>query len=128
MESANPVSHADSDEAGQVFQFEAGHPYRFEAGHCTEVMSARLRRSPRVDGMMRSARWPGQERALDDSVVETLPFGHIPLFDWTSHPFVPTCATKGSALSGRSRCQSAINWDPGFASLVNQLSAATETS
>jgi len=36
---------ADSDEAGQVFRFEAGHPYRFEVGHCTEVMSARLRRS-----------------------------------------------------------------------------------
>jgi hypothetical protein len=44
---------ADSDEAGQVFQFEAGHPYRFEAGHCTEVISARLRRSRRVDEMMR---------------------------------------------------------------------------
>jgi len=67
---------ADSDEAGQVFRFEAGHPYRFEAGHCTEVMSARLRRSPRVDGMMGSALWPGQERAVADSGGDfMLPFG-----------------------------------------------------
>jgi hypothetical protein len=39
-------------------------------------MSARLQRSSRVDGMMRSAPWSGQERALGDSEVETLPLGH----------------------------------------------------
>src|SRR5262245_28212067 len=68
---------ADSDEAGQVFRFEAGHPYRFEAGHCTEVMSARLRRSSRVGSMMGSALWSGQERAVADSGGDfMLPFGH----------------------------------------------------
>jgi hypothetical protein len=32
--------HADSDEAGQVFQEEAGHLFRFEAGQGSDLMSA----------------------------------------------------------------------------------------
>jgi hypothetical protein len=83
---------ADSDEAGQVF--------RFEAGHCTEVMSARLRRSPRVGGIMGSALWSGQERAVADSGGNfMLPFGH-PFVRPDGHPFVPTCAMKGAARRG----------------------------
>ena len=35
---------ADSDEAGQAFQFEAGHPFRFEAGHGSDLKSATWRR------------------------------------------------------------------------------------
>ncbi len=31
---------ADSDEVGQVFQFEAGHLFRFEAGRCSDAKSA----------------------------------------------------------------------------------------
>ena len=97
------VGYADSDEAGQVFRFEAGHPYRFEAGHCTEVMSAKLRRSSRVGGMMGSALWSGQERAVADSGGDfTLPFGH-PFVRSDGHPFIPTCALEGGRAQGRSR-------------------------
>ncbi len=35
---------ADSDEAGQAFQFEAGHPFRDEAGHGSDLKSATWRR------------------------------------------------------------------------------------
>jgi hypothetical protein len=35
---------ADSDEAGQAFQFEAGHPFRFEAGRGSDLKSATWRR------------------------------------------------------------------------------------
>jgi hypothetical protein len=31
---------ADSDEAGQAFQYEAGHRFRFEAGQGSDLMSA----------------------------------------------------------------------------------------
>jgi hypothetical protein len=37
---------ADSDEAGQAFQYEAGHPYRSEAGHGSDLKPAKS--SPRV--------------------------------------------------------------------------------
>ena len=36
------VETADSDEAGQAFQFEAGHPFRFEAGQRSDLMSATI--------------------------------------------------------------------------------------
>ena len=34
---------ADSDEAGQAFQYEAGHPFRDEAGHGSDLKSATWR-------------------------------------------------------------------------------------
>jgi hypothetical protein len=43
---------ADSDEAGQAFQYEAGHPFRDEAGHGSDLKPATWRGSPRVAGMM----------------------------------------------------------------------------
>jgi hypothetical protein len=43
---------ADSDEAGQAFQYEAGHRFRFEAGRGSDLMSATWRLLPRIEVMM----------------------------------------------------------------------------